>query len=546
MSERPALARASAWMALGTIVSRITGMLRSIVLIAVIGASLNADLFNIANSIPNSLYILVAGGVFNVVLVPQLVRAMKNDEDGGDAYANRVITLGLLVLLAASIVLTIAVPLIMRLLFDGALFTPEFADQRRSALLLMVLCMPQVFFYGAFVLVGQVLNARQRFGPMMWAPILNNLIALAMLGTYAWLFGTSDAADGFSTGEALLLGLGSTLGIVVQAVTLVPYLRAVGFRYRPRFDFRGVGLGHTARLGAWTLGFIVVNQIAFFVIARIGSGATIEGRRTGQDAAGQTVYDLGFLLAQVPHGVITVSLATAIIPTLAAYAADGRLARVGSELGRTMRLVLILIVPIAVATAVLGPQLAQVLASGGAASSSVGAIGTTISAFSLGMLAFTLHYVVLRGFYAMEDTRTPFWIQTVIAATNVLVAFIASSLVSPIWVSTILALSFGAAYLVGLTISVTLLSRRVGGLATAEMTGFLVRLALVTLLTCAVMLTASVGWLRLDLGPEGTFLGALLHLVVVGGFGALVYLVAAHLARLRELQYVVRSLLRRG
>ncbi|WP_293780430.1 murein biosynthesis integral membrane protein MurJ [uncultured Aeromicrobium sp.] len=546
MSERPALARASAWMALGTIVSRITGMLRSVVLIAVIGASLNADLFNIANSIPNSLYILVAGGVFNVVLVPQLVRAMKNDADGGDAYANRIITLGLLVLFVASVVLTIAVPVIMRLLFDPALFTPEFAVQRRSALLLMVLCMPQVFFYGAFVLVGQVLNARQRFGPMMWAPILNNLIALVMLATYAWLFGASDASDGFSTPEALLLGLGSTLGIVVQAATLVPFLRSVGFRYRPRFDFRGVGLGHTARLGAWTLGFIVVNQIAFFVVARIGSGATIEGQRTGQDAAGQTVYDLGFLLAQVPHGVITVSLATAIIPTLAAHAAEGRLERVGLELGRTLRLVMILIVPIAVAIAVLGPQLAQVLASGGAASSSIGAIGTTFSAFSVGMVAFTLHYVVLRGFYAMEDTRTPFWIQTVIAATNVLAAFTASSFVAPIWVSTILALSFGVAYLVGLAVSATLLSRRVGGLASTEMVRFLVRLAAVTLSTTATMLAASVVWLRLGLGPDGTFLAAFLHLVVVGGFGALVYLFSTHVARLSELRYVVRSLLRRA
>lgn len=545
MAERPALARASAWMALGTIVSRVTGMLRSIVLIAVIGASLNADLFNIANSIPNSLYILVAGGIFNVVLVPQLVRAMKNDEDGGDAYANRVITLGLLILLAASVILIIAVPLIARLVFDGTLFTPQFTEQRSSALLLMALCMPQVFFYGAFVLVGQVLNARQRFGPMMWAPIVNNVIALAMLGGYAWLFGTANAGNGFTVGEALLLGLGSTLGIAVQAVTLVPYLRAVGFHYRPRFDFRGVGLGHTARLSAWTLGFIVVNQIAFFVIARIGSGATIEGRRTGQEAAGQTVYDLGFLLAQVPHGVITVSLATAIIPSLAAYAADGQLGRVGSEIARTLRLVLVLIVPIAVSVAVLGPQLAEVLASGGAARSSVGAIGTTISAFSLGMVAFTLHYVVLRAFYAMEDTATPFWIQVAIASANIVVAVLTTSAVAPAWVSTMLALSFGAAYVLGLAISVTLLTRRIGGLITPEMVRFCVRLALLTVLICAVMLGASVAWLHWSPWVSGA-LAALAQLLVVGALGALSYVLGAYALRLTELQYVVSSLLRRA
>jgi len=153
-------------MALGTIVSRVTGLLRSLVLLAVVGSALNGSIFNVANSIPNSLYILVAGGIFNVVLVPQLVRAMKNDPDGGDAYANRIITLGLLVLGVATILLMLAVPLLLRLLFGADLFTDDFERQRDSARLLMLLCMPQVFFYGAFVLVGQILNSRQRFGPM--------------------------------------------------------------------------------------------------------------------------------------------------------------------------------------------------------------------------------------------------------------------------------------------------------------------------------------------------------------------------------------------
>ena len=372
-------------MALGTVVSRATGLLRSVLLIAVIGTALNADLFNTANSIPNSLYILVAGGVFNVVLVPQLVRAMRNDPDGGDAYANRIITLGMLVLLGATILLMLAVPLIMRIIYAD-LFTPEFTAQRQSAYLLMLLCLPQVFFYGAFVLVGQILNARERFGPMMWAPIVNNLTALVVLGIYAVVFGADrGGTGGFSTAESLLLGIGSTLGIVIQSAVLVPFLGRVGFRYRPRFDFRGVGLGHTLRLGAWTLGFIIVNQIAFFVIARLGVRATSEGRARDVPAAGTTVYDFGFLLAQVPHGIITVSVATAIIPTLSAYAAAGRVDRVGVEIGRTLRLVVSLVVPIAVAVGVLGPSLARLLPGENPA------IGMTISAFALWIVAFTIH-----------------------------------------------------------------------------------------------------------------------------------------------------------
>lgn len=541
------LARASAWMALGTIVSRITGLLRSLVLLAVVGSALNGSIFNVANSIPNSLYILVAGGIFNVVLVPQLVRAMKNDPDGGDAYANRIITLGLLVLGAATVVLMIAVPLLLRLLFGAELFTDEFTRQRESAALLMLLCMPQVFFYGAFVLVGQILNSRQRFGPMMWAPIVNNLVALGVLGAYAIVFGVAapGAADGFSTGEAWLLGLGSTAGIAVQALVLVPYLRQVGFSYRPRFDFRGVGLGKTARLGAWTLAFIVVNQISYFVIVRLASGADIEGAKRGESSAGQVVYDVGFLISQVPHGVITVSLATAIIPTLAALAADRDFGRMRLELGRTLRLALMLIAPIGVAIACLGLPIASVLAGFGAARGNTEAIGTTISAFALALVMFSLHYVVLRGFYALEDTRTPFWIQAVIAGSNIALALLLTRGAAPIEVSTRLALAYGLAYLLGLAVSTTLLSRRIGSLAERETVRFVVRLAVVCIVAAGVMLAGRWGWTSVD-GGELSPLSALGELVVVGLAGAVATVLAARLLRIEELRYVVTSVLRRS
>lgn len=544
----PNLARASAWMALGTIVSRITGLLRSLVLLAVIGSALNGSLFNVANSIPNSLYILVAGGIFNVVLVPQLVRAMKNDPDGGDAYANRIITLGLLVLGIATVVLMLAVPVLLRLLFGPDLFTDDFTRQRESAQLLMLLCMPQVFFYGAFVLVGQILNSRQRFGPMMWAPIVNNLVALGVLGAYAVVFGVASpgAADGFSAGEAWLLGLGSTLGIAVQALVLVPYLRQVGFRFRPRFDFRGVGLGHTLRLGAWTLAFIVVNQIAYFVIVRLASTADIEGKKEGVPSAGQVVYDVGFLISQVPHGVITVSLATAIIPTLAARAAEHDYARMRLELSRTLRLALMLIAPIAVAVACLGSPVASVLAGFGAARGNTDAIGTTISAFALALVMFSLHYVVLRGFYALEDTRTPFFIQTVIAAANIALAVAVTTGAPPIEVSTRLALAYGLAYTIGLAVSATVLSRRVGTLADSETVRFVVRLVVVCGFAAVVMLLGRWGWDRIAMPGEATVLGALGELALVGTLGAAATVLGARGLRIEELRYVVSSVLRRG
>ncbi|MTB89452.1 murein biosynthesis integral membrane protein MurJ [Aeromicrobium senzhongii] len=544
----PNLARSSAWMALGTIVSRVTGLLRSLVLLAVLGTALNGSLFNVANSIPNALYILVAGGIFNVVLVPQLVRAMKNDPDGGEAYANRIVTLGLIVLGVATIALMLAVPLLVRVLFDADLFTEGLTRQRESAQLLMVLCMPQVFFYGAFVLVGQILNSRQRFGPMMWAPIINNLVALGVLGSYAVVFGVArpGADDGFSSGEAWLLGLGSTLGIAVQALVLVPFLRQVGFRYRPRFDFRGVGLSHTLKLGAWTLAFIIVNQISYFVIVRLASGADLEGRQRNVDSAGFAVYDIGFLISQVPHGVITVSLATAIIPTLAARAAERDFGRMRLELTRTLRLALMLIAPIAVAVACLGLPLASVVAGFGAARANTDAIGMTISAFALALVMFSLHYVVLRGFYALEDTRTPFFIQVAIAAGNIVLAVLLTTGAAPIEVSTRLALAYGLAYTLGLAISATVLSRRIGTLADPETVRFVARLALVCAAAAAVMLAGRWGWGHFVDSGALSPLSAMGELVVVGLLGAATTVLMARLLRVEELRYVVTSVLRRN
>ena len=539
------IARASAWMALGTVVSRLTGFLRIGLLVIVIGQSLNADIFDTANTIPNSLYILVAGGIFNVVLVPQLVRAMKNDADGGDAYAQRVITLGLLVLAVATVLLLVAVPWLMHLVFDGKLFTPGFAVQHDSARLLMWLCMPQVLFYGAFVLIGQVLNARGRFGPMMWAPIINNVIACVVLGGYALAFGTSNGTDGFTTSEAWLLGAGSTAAIAAQTLVLIPYLRQTGFSYRARFDFRGVGLGHTLRLGFWTLCFIVANQIALIVIYRLGTAATLEGAERNIPAAGATVYSFGFLVSQVPHGVITVSLATALMPTLAALSAGGEYARVRVEVARTIRLALTIVVPLAIACACLGVELATAAGVAGALEGDTELIGHTIQAFSLGMIAFTVHYLVLRGFYADENTKTPFVIQVVIAAVTIGAGIVLTQRVEPSMVAPVLALTFGLAYSVGAATSTIILSRKMGPLVDAEMVRFIVRLVIAGAIAAAVMRGAA--WLLESAGLDPSRASGGLPIAVIGGgLGFLAYLAAAHLMRMEQIRYMADTLRRRA
>ncbi|MDQ3663271.1 MAG: murein biosynthesis integral membrane protein MurJ [Actinomycetota bacterium] len=542
--DRSRLLSAGAWVAAGTVVSRLTGFVRGALLLAVLGQSLNADLFTQANTLPNSLYILVAGGVFNVVLVPQLVRAMQRDDDGGEAFAQRLLSLGALVLAGATALLLAVVPALAYLAFDGALFTPELAAQRESAYDLMRWCMPQVFFYGMFVLVGQILNARERFGPMMWAPIVNNVVACAVLATYALTYGASDGDDGFSGSQEVLLGAGATAGIAVQALVLVPFARAAGFRFRFRRDLRGVGLGRTLRLGAWTVAFVIANQVAFFVVMRIATGSSTEAALTGTEANGVTAYQNAFLVAQVPHAIITVSLVTVTMPLLSRLAVDGRLDEVRAELGSTLRLALVAIAPVATALGCLGGALAAVLFSYGALDGNTASLGQTLAAFAPGLLLFTVHYLVLRGFYAREDTRTPFFLQLIVSGANIGFALALTYGAPTDQVATRLALAYGLAYLAGAAVSTTVLSRQLGRGRTAlvdrQLAGFTARLAAACATAAVLMIGLRFGLDRAGVDPAGDA-GAVLTLAAAGGAGALGYLLAARLLGLTEVRTLVRA-----
>ncbi|MDX6319288.1 MAG: putative peptidoglycan lipid flippase [Nocardioidaceae bacterium] len=533
-------------MAAGTLVSRLTGFVRAGLLAAAIGVSLHAEVFNVANTIPNSLYILVAGGVFNTVLVPQLVRAIKSDRDGGDAYANRIITLGALVLAGVTAVIVLAAPLLLRAMVDNSFFTdPALAAERVSLIAFARWCLPQIFFYGMFVLVGQILNARGRFGPMMWAPIANNVISIAVIVVYLVAYAGQPASGGYSTGQELLLGLGSTIGIVVQTLILLPYLRASGFTVRPRFDFRGTGLGHTLRLGSWTVGFVIVNQLAFYVMVHRATAGTAQVAHGVSDASGFTVYSNAFLLTQVPHSIVTVSLATATMPLVSRLAADGRLRAVGAEMVSTLRLVLAVIVPCAVALVVFGPSLATILFSWGHAEGDTTSLGQTLIAFAPGMLMFSVHYTVLRGFYAIEDTRTPFYIQCLIAAVNIVLAITLTSVVAPQFVAPALALAYGASYTVGGLASIAVLAGRLGGLGLRELVRFTVRVCV------AAVPAALVAWLcvvgleaaGLDVARK---LSSLVLLAVGGTLGLVTYLALARLLRLTEIARIAGVVISRG
>ena len=555
VSESRGILASSAAMATGTVFSRASGYVRNLLLAVAIGNELHADLFNIGNTIPNMLYILLAGGVFNAVLVPQLVRAQKKDPDGGEAYTNRVITLALLFLGAVTVILVLAAPLVMRLYLNGSYDDPALAAQRDSAIAFARYCLPQVFFYGMFVLLGQVLNARGRFGPMMWAPIANNAISIVVLVLYLFWFGALPAADSctpYTSTQELVLGGGATLGIVAQVLILLPVLRAAGVRFRPRYDFRGSGLGHTMRLGIWTVLFVVVNQVAYTVVVRLASGGTARsacehlGRHHHQaaaDATGYTVYAAAFLFVTVPHAIITVSLATAILPRLSAKSAYGDLSGLAGTMAASLSTALAVAIPFALSLPLLAYDACKVMFGYLATATTFDHYVPSIILFGPGIVFFTVHYLMLRGFYALELNRTVFFIQCAIGATNVVVAILLVHRATAAQTSPALVIAYGASYVLGSAISYGMLRGRLGGLETPALMQFLVRLLIAAGLSTAV--AWAVGRVLPGHTDDVSHGLAALRVVVLGGIDLGLFVVLARLMRITEVTSVVETVIRR-
>jgi putative peptidoglycan lipid II flippase len=539
------LLSSSAVMAAGTLLSRLTGFVRAAMIAAALGIGVHAEQFNIANTVPNMLYILLAGGVFNTVLVPQLVRSMRNDDDGGDAYANRVLTLSMIGLAVVTAAVVALAPWLMRIFLSPRWRTPPLHDQLGSLIDLSRYCLAQIFFYGMFVLLGQVLNARGRFGPMMWAPIANNVVSVAVLGAYLGLFGVQNGTGAYTSHQEFVLGFGATLGIVVQTLLLLPFLKAAGFRFRPRFDFLHTGLSHTLRLGMWTVMFVIVNQIAYTVVVRLASAGSARAVTGGPaDSPGYTVYSNAFLLMMVPHAIITVSLATATLPAVSRLAADARFDRVRSELAGTMRLALSLIVPIAAGLVALGPVIATFIFGWGAAAGDTAPLGYTVMAFAPGLVFFTSHYLVLRGFYALEDTSTPFVVQCAIAATNIALALLLTRFGPDVAYTAMLALAYAGSYLVGSLLSMQLLARRLGGFERARLAVFLGRTLVAALPAAGAAWLVQAGLSALGLHNQNPG-QAIMSLALSASVALPVFVGCARALKISEVSDITSTLTRR-
>jgi putative peptidoglycan lipid II flippase len=413
-------------MAAGTLASRITGVFRDIALVAAIGTGIFSDTYSIANSIPNIIYILIAGGAINAVFIPALVRHMEDDEDQGKQFTDQLLTLVGLVLLAI-VILTVLIAGLIVHLYATRLWTPEEFD---VATMFARWCLPQIFFYGIYTLASQILNSRNSFSLPMYAPIVNNAIVIVTALIFISLMTELPTASSVTTAQINLLGFGTTLGVMAQALILVPALRKSGYTFRPNFKFKNVGNSKIGNLAKWTIGFVLVNQVTFLMVSNLTTLANVLVAGDPSAASvGFTSYQKGQLMMMLPHSIITVSVITALLPRLSRQAHEKDLSAFGGELSASLRLVSALIIPSAVFLLATGPWIGALLYGYGASSAAQGAaLGGVASMFALGLPAFSLFYVLLRSYYAQENTKTPFMINLGFNALHVIIGFALFSL----------------------------------------------------------------------------------------------------------------------
>lgn len=452
------LGRASAILAAGTVVSRILGFARGAVLAAAIGqtASASANAFGLANQLPNNIYALIAGGVLSAVLVPQIVKASLH-ADGGQMFINRVVTLGIVIFASVTLIATIAAPALVHLYAQQATsggkgFT---GAELELAAALAYWCLPQIFFYALYSLLSEVLNARRIFGPFTWAPVLNNVVSIAGLVAFMAVFGGQQAnspIEVWSSERVVLLGATTTLGVAAQALILFLFWKRAGLRYRPDFRWRGVGLAATGKAAGWLFGMVLITQIAGVFQSRVASQASTAGIASLQNS---------WLIFMLPHSVVAVSIATTYFTRMSGHASRGDLHSVRQDLSSSLRSIGMLIVFSAVALSVVALPFARVYEEQFANARSMSAV---ILAFMPGLILFSMLFIVQRVFYALGDTRTPFFMQCVQSGIFVVGALLCSAFLAAEWIGVGIAVVTSVAGSAQALVALFLARRLLGGI----------------------------------------------------------------------------------
>src|SRR6516225_1569004 len=532
----PSVVRSSSVMALGTLASRGTGFLRTLVLAYALGLGAVSIAYNNANTLPNTVYDLMLGGILTSIVVPLLVNAAKRDADRGEAYDQRLFTLATVALLVVTVVATLAASLLVSL-YAHAITGPE----RDLMVIFAYFFIPQIFFYGMSSLAGAVLNARSHFAAPMWTPVINNLVVIAVLLLFIVTGGIGTTASTISAGQVQLLGFGTTLGIIAQTAALIPFLRRVGFRWHPRFDFRRAEVAEIRRMAGPLFGYILTTQVAFLVVQNVANAASNHATYDGFPA-----YSYAWQLFQLPYAVVGISVITALLPRMSAHASERRFGDVKRDFSGGVRLSSAVVVPASLFLLVLGAPFAEALFGyGQVTATDARYIGLVFGIFSLGLVPYMMFQLMLRVFYAMHDSKTPMYIGVAVMITNIALSLFSLAVLPAGHVVEGLAAAFGLANLAGAVISWPILSRRLHGLAGRQIAVSLVRMHLAALPCLFFALAASL--MVSVVLPPGPAYGIVT--VIVGGGGALLlYLVFAKalgITELTELTSGLRTRLRR-
>ncbi|SCX04442.1 murein biosynthesis integral membrane protein MurJ [Candidatus Aquiluna sp. UB-MaderosW2red] len=543
----PSVTRSSLVMASGTIVSRILGFLRAVLLAAAIGVTTDAaDAFGVANQLPNNVYAIIVGGVLNAVLVPQLVRA-RSQADGGKGYVDRFVTLAITVFFAVTVIFTLAAPLLVQLYTSG--WTQ---DQLALATAFAYWCLPQLFFYGLYSILGEVLNSRSAFGPFMWAPVLNNLVSIAGLVAFILIFGADPTgqrmAQLWGADRISLLAGSATVGVAAQALILLFFWKRIGLTLRLNFKWRGFGLGPAMKAASWSLAMVLVTQIGGVVQTMVASTA-VAGRSPGAPAvASVAAAAIAWLIFMLPHSVVTVSIATAYFTRMSQHAAAGRLEEFKKDLTTGLRVIALVSVISSAILILVAYPVARVFV--GEYPATV-ALGNVIMALMIGLVPFSFVYMMQRAFFALEDTRTPFIFTSIQISIHIAGSLTLGSLVEKEWLVVSISLLTAGTIVIQGVIAYALLKKRIGGLA-----GLGVGKALGGFVL-AMIPAAGLGYLTLQwIGGAGarsfaldSVLSSVASSALVSGVTLLSYLVLLWVFRvseLRELQAQLRSRLKRG
>ena len=525
------LFRASGIMALGTIISRITGFIRGILIVAVLGTALLADTYNVANTMPNILYNLLVGGALTAIFIPQLVRSFDH-EDGGDGFASRLITTISLILLVLVAIGVYFAPALVRL-YAPEFFTTGFEAEKEIAIAFTRYCLPQIFFLGLFTMLGQVANARGSFGPLMWAPIANNIIGIALFGGFL-LISSDITLNSITSTQIQILGWGTTLSVVVQALVLLPVIKRLGIKLRPQWGV--AGLGKSFGLAGWTLLYVLISQLGYLVTVNVATSAAVRSAQEGiTRGVGYTPYTYAYYVMLLPYSIVTISIITAILPHLSRLALARDNDEVRAQLIRAIKLVGVITIPSAVAFLFFGPFITEVIFVG-IPVGDARYIGYVLAALSFGLVAFSINLILIRGFNAFEDTRTQVISIFIINLISVGLSYLFLHFLQNQWVTVGLGAAFSISYLVGLLITLSLLKKHTGPIKVRDFLGQHLRLigAAVGVMAPLFALTQYISWVGVELSPIARA-GELFVVMVMAFFG---YLVAAKAAGVEEISMI--------